>query len=320
MRHHCSRCSSEFFDDSPPSSPPARVFCVFCGAPLPLEGDASERSVPFSPDFPREDAFALGVIGGDSSEFPDTLKQFRAPGGRPPPRPDSLSPHAGGDERELPVDADDGQVARFWASLALGLGVGAVAAALLSQRNSPPESAASAALGSAAAVAPALALSGCAVGNGAPAASAAAVPAPSLATPSATASVKVAVTPALERRFWLDRARSAQRQYRVTEAERSYRRVLALSPRDSEALAGIGELALLRGAPALADAQFREALESNPDYLPALVGLADLHWQSGQADAARQEYSSIVERYAEDLYPPYVKLRLEAEACVPACR
>jgi len=319
MRHHCSRCSSEFFDDAPPSSPPARVFCVFCGAPLPVEDPERPSEVPFSVDFPREDAFALGLIGGTRSEFPDTLKQFRTSGGgAAKPRPDSLSPsELQREEPAPPSDADDGQVARFWASLAVGLGVGAVAAALLAHQEAPASVSASSSVALPPPRAPsaAVALPGCAVGSASPASSAP----PPLSSVVPAASGRVAVTPALERRFWLDRARTAQREYRIADAERHFRRVLALAPRDSEALAGIGELALLRGAPSDADARFREALEANPDYLPARVGLADLHWQGGQADVARREYGDIVEHYSEELYPPYVKLRLQAEACVPQC-
>lgn len=319
MRHHCSRCASDFFDDSLSSSPPAVVFCVFCGAPLrapPATHDEVERRVPFSAEFPREEASALGVISSGSSAFPDTLKQFRAAGRDGTPRPDSLSPvHAGRDESEPRPELDDGQARKFWASLSIGLGVGALAAAIFAQRStSPAPVSAAPPLQPVRAAAAPVALSGCAVTSAAPLASVA-LPAPSSA-PSVT---KPPVTPALERSFWLERARAAQRGYRLTDAERFYRRVLTLSPRDSEALAGVGELALLRGTPAVADAHFREALESNPDYLPALVGLADLRWESGDAEAARRQYTNIVEHYSDDLYPPYVKLRLEADACSPRC-
>ena len=128
------------------------------------------------------------------------------------------------------------------------------------------------------------------------------------------------VTPTLERRFWLDRARSSQRQYRLADAERFYRRALDQTPHDSEALAGLGELALLRGATDVADARFREALVANSSYVPAQVALADLQWQSGRAEDARHAYRQIVEQYSADLYPPYVAQRLEGDACVPQCQ
>ena len=39
--------------------------------------------LPFSNDYEREEAFALGVINGSSPGFPDTLRQFRIPGSVP---------------------------------------------------------------------------------------------------------------------------------------------------------------------------------------------------------------------------------------------
>jgi hypothetical protein len=315
MRHECSNCLSEFFDDAPSSSPSERVFCVFCGTPLALFGEERPRAVPFSADFPREEAFALGVIGRSSSEFPDTLKQFRAHGAGAKLRTDSLSPvHTEPEEPSPPRDVAPWRLGKFWTSLAVGFGVGAVAAAVLGQRSeAPPVNVASAPVLEAApapAAAP-VALSGC------PATSAAPASAPA---PLVVAASKPAVTPVLERRFWLERARTAQRQYHLVDAERFYRRVLSLAPRDSEALAGVGELELLRGAPLAADARFREALDANSDYVPALVALADLHWQSGRADEARRLYRSIVDQYSTDLYPPYVAQRLEADACAPQCQ
>jgi tetratricopeptide (TPR) repeat protein len=267
--------------------------------------------VPFSADSSRTESSALGVIGSPSSDFPDTLKQFRAHAGPTTPRLDSLSPLQTETE-SASAEPAPWRASRFWASLAVGFGVGAVIAAVLSQREAtpPPVSAPRAALPPAPVAPPSVALPGCVVASAGPPVTSAA---PSTAN-------KPTVTPALERRFWLERARSAQRDYRLQDAERFYRRVLALSPRDSEALSGVGELELLRGAPQEAGARFREALASNADYLPALVALADLHWQAGEADAARDGYRNIVEHYADDLYPPYVKQRLEADTCVPQCR
>ena len=41
------------------------------------------RYPPFSNDYEREEAFALGVINAKSSGFPDTLRQFRVPSTAP---------------------------------------------------------------------------------------------------------------------------------------------------------------------------------------------------------------------------------------------
>jgi tetratricopeptide (TPR) repeat protein len=290
------------------------VFCVFCGTELPSPRDERPSGVPFSADFPRDDSFALGVIGGTSSEFPDTLKQFRAHGARAKARVDSLSPVQTEAEPSPPQRAPvPWRLGKFWTSLAIGFGVGAVVAAVLAQRgvSHPPEPAAAVVPRPRHAAPAPIVLSGCAVTSAAP------PPPPPSTTPVVT--TKPAVTPVLERSFWLERARTAQRQYRLIDAERFYRRVLSLAPRDSEALAGVGELELLRGAPQAAGARFREALDSNADYVPALVALADLHWQAGDAETARREYRDIIEHYSEDLYPPYVAQRLARDACAPQC-
>lgn len=317
MRHYCSSCSSEFFDDAPSSSPSSRVFCVFCGTPLSGTAEERESQVPFSADFPREDGFALGVIGGASSDFPDTLKQFRAREPQGTKRADSLSP------LQAPTDSPEAEpqpwrASRFWASLAIGFAVGAVIAAVFAQRGTPPVPAPPSRVALLAPTTPTPTASPAVVPSGCPVVNPPS-PAPALTPSAAPAVTKPPVTPALERRFWLERARTAQRDYRLQDAERFYRRVLASSARDSEALAGVGEVELLRGDPLAASERFREALAANADYVPALVALADLHWQAGDAGAARDEYRYIVEHYADDLYPPYVKQRLEADACVPQC-
>jgi tetratricopeptide (TPR) repeat protein len=201
---------------------------------------------------------------------------------------------------------------RFWTALAVGFGVGACAAVLFSDRatsralpaatTAPPPERESEEL-------PTRALPGCTVTpSAAPAASASPPP-----------ESKPPVTPLLEKRFWLERARTSQRQYRLDEAERFYRRALSQAPRDSEALSGLGELELLRGQRDAASTRFREALDANADYVPARVALADLHWQSGEAETARREYRELIERYSADSFPPYVAQRLDGTACVPEC-
>lgn len=114
-----------------------------------------------------------------------------------------------------------------------------------------------------------------------------------------------------ERRFALERARAEQRRYHLDEAQRLYARILARSPNDSEALAGLGELELLRGTTDLAAARFRDALRANADYVPARIAVANLEWQAGHVEAARQAYRDIVQGYTSDLYPPYVAQRSE---------
>lgn len=288
MRHQCSTCLGEFFDDAPSSSPPQRVFCVFCGMRLPP---------------PRSSGKSEGAA-------PDTAPPSRAAGA--PFGADSLMPvHDDAPGPGSQARAGARRLGRFWPSLAVGFGVGAGAAILFADRASSTSTSAvavSAPRRDPRPAAPAVVLSGCAAPSASP--PVAPLPAPESKPP---------VTPLLEKRFWLERARTAQRQYRLADAERFYRRALTQAPKDSEALAGLGELELLRGERAAADARFREALAANADYVPARVALADLHWQFGQAEDARREYRDIVEQYGAELFPPYVSQRLEGDACVPRC-
>ncbi len=312
MKHQCTSCFREFFDDDPSSTAEQRVFCVFCGTAVP-QRDRPSSAVPFSADFPREEAFALGVLGAAGSAFPDTLRQFRAHGAGAKPSTDSLMPVHTESEGAEGAPAP-WRLGKFWTSLAIGFAVGAVAAAVLGQRSEPAASAVAASprVEARAVAAPSAALTGCTAASAAPAAPTA---------PSAVAVVsKPPVTPVLEKRFWLERARAAQHQYRLADAEQFYRRVLARAPRDSEALSGLGEVELLRGATGAADAHFREALDANEDYVPAQVALADSLWQTGRAEDARRAYRHIVEHYSTDSYPPYVNQRLESAACAPQCQ
>jgi tetratricopeptide (TPR) repeat protein len=123
---------------------------------------------------------------------------------------------------------------------------------------------------------------------------------------------------AQDRRWLLDRARSEQRLYRIASAERLYRQILAHAPQDSEALSGLGELDLLRGTVDLADQHFQAALDANSNYIPALIAAADIRWQSGRSEEARQQYLDIVDHYSADSYPPYVALR-SVPAATPVC-
>lgn len=311
MRHHCTACMSEF-DDAGPLPESDCVHCVFCGARIPLRQRALSSVVPFSKDYEREEAFALGVIAGAGPGFPDTLKQFRALG--TPKLADSLTPVA--DHSEPAADRKE-RVRSRWRSLSLSLGVGfgvgvALAFAAVSIKRDTRMPRAQLALP----VAPAAAR------PFQPLPSASLLGAPGLRVPAAPdASAKPTpkpASPAANRRWLLDRARSQQRQYRLNEAERLYRQVLRLTPRDSEALSGMGELDLLRGTVDLADLHFQEALSANADYIPALVAAADIRWQSGRVAEARQAYREIVDRYSADSYPPYVVLRSAATGTPPA--
>lgn len=281
-------------------------------------------AVPFSKDVEREEAFALGVIGAGNVGFPDTLRQFRV---KPADsrRSDTLMPVAqGADHGGEPngIEEDGAPVpwrrVSFWASLGVGLVVGVLAASIATSlarqgraASAPPTPAVaqnSATAATPLAVAPPPVVPACS----------AAAP----LTPSVIAAVKAPapklVDPALERRFLLERARSRQREYRLSDAERLYRQVLTRAPTDSEALAGLGEVDVLRGTTEQADAHFRQALQVNADYIPALIAVADLQWEAGRGREAQRAYREIVERYDADLYPPYVAQRSTA-LLTPQC-
>lgn len=328
MKHQCTACWREFSDDSGDLPESGRVHCVFCGSRIPLRQPTARirNAIPFSKDVPREEAFALGVISSGGSSYPDTLRQFRVRPRSQQPNdtliPISQSGESGGALDALEPSRAAWRRGSFWLSLTVGLAVGvavASSAASLWRRDastgraastleSPPrvvKPVPSAAPASSSPLPP-----NCAVTPSAP------VAAPALASPKIAAPKPF--DPLLERRGQLERARSEQRHYHLLEAERSYRRVLAQAPQDSEALAGLGELEVLRGSAAKADAHFKAALAANADYIPALIAVADAKWYDGLGREAQQSYRNIVESYAADLYPPYVAQRAEASV-VPDC-
>lgn len=107
----------------------------------------------------------------------------------------------------------------------------------------------------------------------------------------------------------------AERAYRAGDYERSrtfYEAALTKNPRDSEALAGLGDVARAQRDFLTAKTSYRQALGVNPSYLPAMLGLGDVQWESGDKGAAQQTYKDIAERFPETSYPSRVKTRLEA--------
>lgn len=318
MKHRCRECLHEFSDDGGPLPYRDRVHCVLCGAAIPLPRAQVRTTLPpFSSEAAREADFALGVLSAAGNGFPDTLRQFRV---RQAARPraasggDSLAPLAG--EEEVPA-APAGRRpwygVAFWASLGLGFGVGALLAYAIANSSRPTAAKPTAAVAAAATPAePSAAPERAAM----PRAAVSLAPAsPPLAVVASVAASSPApprkLDPMAERRFALERARTEQRHYRLVEAERLYRQVLARSPGDSEALAGLGELELLRGTTDLAAQRFQDALSANSNYVPARIAVADLQWQAGHVEAARQQYREIVQSYSVDLYPPYVAQRSE---------
>lgn len=324
MKHRCRTCLHEFSDDGGPLPYRDRVHCVLCGAAIPLPRAHAQTDLPpFSNEAAREADFALGVLNAAGNGFPDTLRQFRV---RQPARPrpstsssDTLMPLTGVDETVTAAAPARWWGVSFWASLGMGFAVGGLLAYgfAVSHRGAEPSR------GTAQASARLDAPTQPELPKQAPlpsslgSAAVASLPAPGVALPApGTTAALASPKPAprifdamAERRFALERARAEQRSYHLAEAERLYARILARSPHDSEALAGLGELELLRGTTDLAAARFRDALSANADYVPARIAVADLEWQAGHVEAARQAYREIVQAYTADLYPPYVAQR-----------
>jgi tetratricopeptide (TPR) repeat protein len=107
----------------------------------------------------------------------------------------------------------------------------------------------------------------------------------------------------------LEAATNAVARHDPDRAERIYEGLLAKNPDDSQAVAGLGDVAMLRGDSAGAISAYRRAVALNPSYLPALLGLADTQWARGDRDDAARMYKDIVRRFPEGTYPSYVERR-----------
>jgi tetratricopeptide (TPR) repeat protein len=97
-------------------------------------------------------------------------------------------------------------------------------------------------------------------------------------------------------------------------ARQIYEAIVSRNPNDSEAMAGLGDVARLQGDSAGAIAAYKRAIAVNPSYLPALLGRADTEWANGSRASAAHGYGDIVDRFPEGAYPSYVKERSEGAA------
>jgi len=82
----------------------------------------------------------------------------------------------------------------------------------------------------------------------------------------------------------------------LKRAEETYERALALSPGNTEALAGLGDVARRRNDTAAATRYYDRVLADNPSYLPALMAKADQQWASGNRSAALALYHKVVDQ------------------------
>jgi tetratricopeptide (TPR) repeat protein len=103
----------------------------------------------------------------------------------------------------------------------------------------------------------------------------------------------------------------ARRDY--GRAEQIYQAILTSNPNDSQAVAGLGDVARMRGDSSGAISAYRRATTINPSYLPALLGLADTEWATGDHGGAARVYKDIVNRFPEGTYPDYAARRVGGE-------
>lgn len=123
------------------------------------------------------------------------------------------------------------------------------------------------------------------------------------------ASPAAASAPASDPRTAMQSAAQALKRADFTGARQIYQSVVDRNPTDSEAIAGLGDVARLQGDPSGALGAYRRAIAVNPSYLPALLGLADTEWEGGDRASAAKTYGDIVDRFPEGTYPHYVAQR-----------
>jgi predicted Zn finger-like uncharacterized protein len=87
---------------------------------------------------------------------------------------------------------------------------------------------------------------------------------------------------------------------------------------DTEALNGLAAIAHSRHDLNGARASYKRVLSINPSYVPALVGLGDVEFESGDQASAMKTYKEIVERFPEGTYPARVRQRIDAGAGAPS--
>jgi tetratricopeptide (TPR) repeat protein len=105
--------------------------------------------------------------------------------------------------------------------------------------------------------------------------------------------------PAGDYRTLIQRAAQASSSGDYSKAEQLFRAALVKSPNDTEALAGLGDVARARGNGGLAKSYYERVLAQNPHYLPALTALADLKWESGDRPGAAKLYRQLLDSAPE---------------------
>jgi predicted Zn finger-like uncharacterized protein len=119
-------------------------------------------------------------------------------------------------------------------------------------------------------------------------------------------------------RSLLQQASQAAAGRNYDRADQLYRAALAKSPGDTEALAGLGDVARARGNPSLARGYYEKVLASNPHYLPALGALADIKWDSGDRAGAAKLYRDIVDTTSDGPLAQRAKERMALADVAPS--
>ena len=102
--------------------------------------------------------------------------------------------------------------------------------------------------------------------------------------------------PAGDFRQNLKQAAAALKRGELDRAEQLYNAVLVKDPGNTEALAGLGDVARMKKDPDTAAKMYDKVLKENPSYLPALMARADQKWDSGDKQGAVALYRRILEQ------------------------
>lgn len=102
--------------------------------------------------------------------------------------------------------------------------------------------------------------------------------------------------PAGDFRSQLEQASAAASRGDLERAQQLYSAVLAAHPGNTEALAGLADVARRRHDTATAAKLYKQVLKSNPSYLPALMARADQKWDAGDRKGAIVMYRRILEQ------------------------
>lgn len=94
----------------------------------------------------------------------------------------------------------------------------------------------------------------------------------------------------------LEQAAAALRGGDLKRAESLYQQVLAKNPGNTEALAGLGDVARSRNDPQAASRMYERVLANNPNYIPALLASADQKWEAGDRAGAVALYKRVLDQ------------------------